>query len=139
MWALLLLLSLRIEPVDLYSETARTAVREQVRRACQAVDADSIGPAWVRHFQKLGASTDGKQAYVGFLKDRYGYTITRFNEAYGVDFQSFTDLETFTFDGVDANRPAPNGDSREFIAALREIAARVSAEGLRGCGGAPKR
>lgn len=43
---------------------------------------------------------EGKELYVQFLKDRYGYTIARVNEAYGTDVASFTELITMRFGGV---------------------------------------
>ncbi len=64
-----------------------------------------------------------KQQYVGFLKEKYAYSIERVNDLYGLESTSFTDLLTDPFAKLDATRPAVVADDREFLA---ESAARLA-------------
>jgi hypothetical protein len=42
--------------------------------------------------RRLPDEAPGKQQYVEFLKETYGYNIDRLNAAYGLEASSFTDL-----------------------------------------------
>lgn len=61
------------------------------------------------------SSTDGKQFYVAWLKDRYNYNIAKLNQAYGLEAISFTDLTESDFKQVDRQRPAVVEDDRLFL------------------------
>lgn len=133
-WFPVALLFIRLlSPVDLFSEPEQAKIREKVRQSCEAVDRQSIDRKWVDAIRVLPAESDGKQAYVSFLKERYDYTITRLNEAYGLDFQSFTDITSFDFKTLDRGRPVVQKDDEAFLEAMREIVERLSQEGLKSC------
>lgn len=120
-------------PVDLFSEAEQAKIRAKVRQSCEAVDLQSIDRKWVEAIRALPPESDGKQAYVSFLKERYDYTIARLNEAYGLDFQSFTDITSFDFKTLDRKRAAVEKDDEAFTETIREIVERLSKEGLKDC------
>ncbi len=132
--AVALAAALFLSPADVFSEAVQTSIRNKVQQACEAVDTAAIGREWVDFARGLDSEADGKQAYVGFLKERYEYNIVRLNEAYGLDAQSFTELTSLNFKSLDRTRKAVMEDDATFLASLREIVARVSQEGLKKCG-----
>ena len=131
--AVALAAALSLSPADIFSEAVQTRVRTQVRQACQAVDTAAIGREWVDFIRALDSESDGKQAYVGFLKERYEYNIARLNEAYGLDAQSFTELTSLNFKSLDRTRKAVVEDDGVFLASIREVVGRISQEGLSRC------
>ncbi len=76
--------------------------------------------AWVDYHRRLGAQSPGKQAYIGFLKERYGYQIAQLREAYGIDVQSFTELESFDWRALDRTRAAVRADDEAFGLVIQE-------------------
>ena len=73
---------------------------------------------WVRAVRQWTEEAPGKQQYVQFLKDLYGYNIARFNEAYGLEAGSFTELLTYDYRRLDAQRPAVRRDDEAFLKIL---------------------
>lgn len=69
----------------------------------------------------LNSASDGKQFYIGWLKDRYGYNIAKINEAYGMEMTSFSDLSESDFKKVDRTRKAVAADDRLFLTDLEEM------------------
>ena len=118
---------------DIFSEAGQQTIRAGVQAKCTALDPAIIDRGWVDFIRGLPAEADGKQAYIGFLKDRYEYTIARVNEAYGVDYSSFTDLTAFDFLSIERDRPVVMKDDEAFIQTMRDIAARISGEELTKC------
>lgn len=49
-------------------------------------------PAVAAELRKLTGESTGKQIYIAFLKSKYGYQISKVNQDYGTDAQSFTEL-----------------------------------------------
>lgn len=79
--------------------------------------------ARVTAMRRLSAESAGKQQYVGFLKERYAYSIERVNEIYGLESTSFSDLLTEGFAALDTSRAAVAADDRQFLA---DCAARLA-------------
>lgn len=73
---------------------------------------------WVRAVRQWPEEAPAKQQYVQFLKDLYGYNITRLNEAYGLDAGSFTELLTYDYRRLDPQRPAVQRDDEAFLKIL---------------------
>jgi len=73
---------------------------------------------WVLAIRKMGEETPGKQQYVQYLKDLYGYNIGRLNEAYGLDAGSFTELLSYDYRRLDLQRPAVRRDDDAFLKIL---------------------
>ena len=80
-------------------------------------------PARVTAMRKLSGESAGKQQYVGFLKERYGYSIERVNQIYGLESTSFSDLLIESFAQLDVSKPAVAADDRQF---LDETASRLA-------------
>lgn len=118
---------------DIFSEAGQQTIRAEVRAKCSAPDTAILDRRWVDFIRGLPAEADGKQAYIGFLKDRYQYTIARVNEAYGIDYSSFTDLTAFDFLSIERDRPVVVKDDEAFIQTMRDIAVRISGEELTKC------
>jgi quinoprotein glucose dehydrogenase len=78
------------------------------------VRAGEVSREWVDYIRGLPPEAAGKQMYVNFLKDRYGYVIGSLNEAYGIDAQSFTEMETFPWKTLDRTRPKVREDDEAF-------------------------
>ena len=131
--AVALAAALSLSPADVFAETVQTSIRAKVQQACEVVDTSAMGREWVDFIRTLDSESDGKQAYVGFLKERYAYTIGRLNEAYGLDAQSFTELTSLNFKSLDRTRKAVVEDDGAFLVSMREIIERVAQEGLKGC------
>lgn len=131
--AVALAAALSLSPADVFSEAVQTSIRAKVQAACQPVDTAAIGREWVDFTRALDSEADGKQTYVGFLKERYDYSIGRLNEAYGLDAQSFTELTSLNFKSLDRARKAVVEDDRVFLESIREVVQRISQEGLKQC------
>ena len=80
---------------------------------------------WVHAVRRMREEAPAKQQYVQFLKDLYGYNIGRLNEAYGLEAGSFTELLTYDYRRLDAQRPAVRRDDEAFLKTL--IAAAIEA------------
>ncbi|MBY0506160.1 MAG: hypothetical protein K2X03_19745 [Bryobacteraceae bacterium] len=80
-------------------------------------------PARLKALRRLGADSAGKQQYVGYLKERYAYSIERVNEIYGLESTSFSDLLTESFTRLDTGKPAVAADDRQF---LHDTASRIA-------------
>ncbi len=102
----------------------------RIRAACAAVkQQDAVGielewgqPTGAAEIATQPSSSDGKQFYIAWLKDRYNYNIAKLNEAYGLESTSFTDLTENDFRRVDRKRPAVAEDDKRF---LEDLAAAV--------------
>lgn len=75
-------------------------------------------PTGAAELSTLNSASEGKQFYIGWLKDRYGYNIAKINEAYGLEMTSFSDLSESDFKKVDRTRKAVAEDDRLFLADL---------------------
>jgi hypothetical protein len=71
--------------------------------------------------RRLPDEAPGKQQYVEFLKETYGYNIDRLNAAYGLEASSFTDLYSFDYRALDRTRDAVRRDDAAFRRALNEM------------------
>ena len=80
-------------------------------------------PARVTAIRKLITESAGKQQYVGFLKERYAYSIERVNQIYGLESTSFSDLLIESFAQLDLARPEVAAADRQFLA---ETASRLA-------------
>jgi hypothetical protein len=109
---------------DLFDEQLVAVVEKSAQAGRQR--AGLVGYTWtpsdwsrarVAAFRRSGESAS-KQHYVGFLKERYAYSIERVNELYGIESTSFTDLLTDNFAELDSSRPAVVADDGDFLAEL---------------------
>ena len=80
-------------------------------------------PARLAQIRRLNADSAAKQQYIGYLKERYAYSIERVNEIYGLESTSFSDLLTETFAKLETTKPTVAADDRQF---LLDTAARVA-------------
>jgi hypothetical protein len=71
--------------------------------------------------RRLPDEAPGKQQYVEYLKETYGYNIDRLNAAYGLEASSFTDLYSFDYRALDRSREAVRHDDTAFLRALNEM------------------
>jgi hypothetical protein len=71
--------------------------------------------------RRLPDEAPGKQQYVEFLKETYGYNIDRLNAAYGLQASSFTDLYSLDYRALDRGREAVRRDDAAFLRALNEM------------------
>lgn len=105
------------------------ALRLRVGRACTRVKGEGAVGAELAMGQETGAqqlatqasASEGKQFYIAWLKDRYGYNIAKINEAYGLEMTSFSDLSESDFRQVDRKRKAVDEDDRLFLADLESM------------------
>jgi hypothetical protein len=81
----------------------------------------------------LSGTSEGKQIYIGFLKTKYGYQISKVNAEYGTDAQSFTELLESPMTQVDASRLAVRRDDAEFDIDARKEMVQGILESLRKC------
>jgi len=70
--------------------------------------------SWVAAIRGARSESEGKQMYVAFLKELYGYNIGRVNEAYGLEASAFTDLAESGLRTLDLRRTAVVKDDGEF-------------------------
>jgi hypothetical protein len=82
------------------------------RAACWTPPAGTL--PWVSAIRSAGSDTEGKQMYIMFLKEKYGYNIGRVNAAYGLEASAFTDLAESNLRTLDTGRPAVTQDDAEF-------------------------
>jgi hypothetical protein len=73
---------------------------------------------WVDAIRRLPEASPGKQQYVQFLKDEYGYQIDRLNAAYGLQCGSFTELLSMDYRSLDRGREAVVRDDAAFLKIL---------------------
>lgn len=116
---------------------------EQACRDWKAKKADGIEVSWgnapsAAAMRKLSSHSEGKQFYVLWLKDRYGYNIAKLNEAYGLEAAAFTDLVESDFRSLDPKRPAVVADDKGFLGVLTETATNKVKDALRNCSGGLK-
>ena len=116
-------------PGDLFDEQLVAAVQKAALAGRQR--SNLVGYTWtpspwtrarVTAIRRSGESAS-KQHYVGFLKERYAYSIERVNELYALESTSFTDLLTDRFLNLDETRATVAADDRDF---LLELAGRVA-------------
>lgn len=107
--------------VDVFDAAFAKRARTRVASLAEAfADAKAVQftlrplDAWVQEIRTLPGSATGKQLYIHFLKEKYGYNVARVNEAYGTEASSFTELESATFERLDRTRAAVAADDREF-------------------------
>lgn len=67
------------------------------------------------------SSSDTKQFYIAWLKDRYAYNISKLNAAYGLEATSFSDLAESDFRRIDRARPAVRRDDAALLADLESL------------------
>ena len=77
---------------------------------------------WVAAVRRMNEDAPAKQQYVQFLKELYGYNIGKFNEAYGVEAGSFTELLSYDYRKLDTRRPAVEKDDAAFLKILTAAA-----------------
>ena len=115
---------------DPFDDELMTAVEKAIQRGKQR--SNLVGYTWsvsdwtparVTAIRKLSAESAGKQQYVGFLKERYAYSIERVNQIYGLASTSFSDLLIESFAQLDLARPEVAADDRQFLA---ETASRLA-------------
>ncbi len=127
-WIVLTLLSPGEGPRVLEPEM-EASLRSRVGRACEKAKTNGAIGAELEMGQETGAqqlavqasATEGKQFYIAWLKDRYGYNIAKINEAYGLEMTSFSDLSESDFRQVDRKRKAVAEDDRLFLADLESM------------------
>jgi hypothetical protein len=107
----------RVLEIDLVPRIEKSC-KLVLQQGAQGVELEWGDTTGAVQFASLPSSTDGKQFYIAWLKDRYAYNIARLNEAYGLEATSFTDLTENDFRQVDRKRPAVAEDDRLFLADL---------------------
>ncbi len=100
-----------------WAESARPVLRNEPNAAYTWTGATS---AHLELIRRLPDEAPGKQQYVEFLKETYGYNIDRLNTAYGLQASSFTDLYSFDYRALDRTREAVRRDDAAFLRALNE-------------------
>jgi hypothetical protein len=110
----------RVLEIDLAPRVEKSCklIQQQGAQGLELEWGDTTGSV---QLASLPSSTDGKQFYIAWLKDRYAYNIARLNTAYGLEATSFTDLTESDFSKVDRKRPAVAEDDRLFLAELAAI------------------
>ena len=98
-----------------------SAFLRQLPRVAQAEDVE-FRPApsreWVHAVRRMREEAPAKQQYVQFLKELYGYNIGQFNQAYGLEAGSFTELLTYDYRRLDPTTPAVRRDDAAFLKIL---------------------
>jgi len=89
------------------------------------------GRAWVSWFRSLPEESEGKQQYLLFLKETYGYNIGDLNAAYGLDSTSFTDLAIVNWRLLDLGRVAVRKDDEAFLSSIAQVLCRTASDGIR--------
>ena len=116
-------------------------LRLRVERACAAVQERAAAGAELEWGDSAGAAalgtlpsgSEGKQFYIAWLKDRYGYNIARLNEAYGTEATSFSDLSENDFSKVDRRRAAVAADDKLFLSDLEVMLKQKTDELFQAC------
>ena len=77
------------------------------------------GSDWVSFIRALPLGTSGKQAYVDFLKKKYGGDFEKFQQSYRIsDMGSFDVLYEYNFQNLELTRSAIRQDDDEFLAII---------------------
>ena len=92
-----------------------------------------ILPPVAAELRLRSGTSEGKQIYIGFLKTKYGYQISKVNAEYGTDAQSFTELLELPLPQVDLSRPAVRRDDAEFDGEARKEMVEGILEALKKC------
>ena len=79
------------------------------------------GPAHLALIRRLPDHAPGKQQYVEFLKETYGYNIDRLNAAYGLSASSFTELYSLDYRSLDITRTGVRQDDTTFLTRLNDL------------------
>jgi hypothetical protein len=80
------------------------------------------GDDWVSALRRRPAASAGKQAYVQFLRERYGNDPGRYAAAYRHAIATFDDLLVFDFREFDRSNPAGRADDELFLGRIaREL------------------
>jgi hypothetical protein len=123
---------------DPYAASAPAQYRAAAAAAYGAPKAAGfIGYRWrlplvAAELRAMTGSSEGKQVYIGFLKSKYGYQIAEVNRVYGLDAQSFTELQESPI-VLKAVSEAVRRDDAEFdFDARREMVGSIL-KGLREC------
>ena len=134
-WLQELVLPLHFDP---YAAVAQAQYRAAAAAACEGSKPAGFAgyrwrlPAVAAELRTYPGASEGKQVYIGFLKTKYGYQIAEVNRAYGLDAQSFTELQESPI-VADAAREAVRRDDLEFDReARREMVTSIVAA-LRAC------
>ena len=101
-------------------------LRPRIEKACADVKKNSAaglqlewgGDAGAGALRRLSSDSDGKQFYIAWLKDRYGYNVARVNQAYALESTSFSDLAESSFEKLDLTRVAVREDDAAFLVYL---------------------
>ena len=123
---------------DPYLEAAQAQYDAAATAACRAPKpAGFLGyrwrlPAFASELRSMTSASVGKQIYIGFLKSKYGYQIAQLNRVYGLDAQSFTELQESPIVVVRMNETVHRDDDEFDAEARREVAASILAA-LRKC------
>jgi hypothetical protein len=138
--------------VDVFDSTFQRETREAVRTLCAetakhpnligyywsdtprwdtAMARRRRGDDWVSALRRLPATAPGKQAYVAFIRERYGNEPARFTAAYGHAIASFDDLLLYDFREFDRGNAAGVADDRAFLGLIARELYRVSGEAFR--------
>lgn len=128
LWVALTLL-LPGESPRLLEPEAQQSLARKVDQACNTAkreNADGFELSWgdppsAAKIGAMPAASEGKQFYIGWLKDRYGYQISKLNAAYGLESTSFSDLESMDFKQVDRRRQAVVEDDQRFLNDLKAM------------------
>lgn len=72
------------------------------------------GTDWVSEIRKLPPRSPGRKRYAEFLRKRYR-SLARFHRAYDMQIQSFDDLLTTDFNGLDLTRYEIERDDQDFL------------------------
>lgn len=112
-----------------------TLVRERAAVAVELEWGDGAGAAAIA---TLPSSSEGKQFYIAWLKDRYRYNIAKINESYGTEATSFSDLSENDFRKIDRSRPAVAEDDKLFLSDLEEMLKQKVDKLFQACSPAPK-
>ena len=134
------------EASRLLEEELAPKLKQRTEAACslaRSQKADGLELDWgevtgAAALARLGSATEGKQFYIAWLKDRYGYNIARLNAAYGLEFTSFSDLAESDFSKVDRSRKAVREDDKEFLVTLEQTMEQKLSDWLQACGSARK-
>ena len=111
-------------------------LEDRARSACGREFRVELGAkAPVAAIRQLVKGEEGKEIYVQFLKDRYGYAIGQINEIYGLDATSFTELLTRDFREVDGAKREVRADDAAFLGVVLAYWERAVERGGKRCGG----
>ncbi len=140
LWVALTLLLPGESPRLLETEVQQSLARK-VDQACNAArqeNADGFELSWgdppsAAKMGAMPAASEGKQFYIGWLKDRYAYQISKLNAAYGLESTSFSDLESMDFKQVDRRRQAVIEDDQRFLNDLKGMIKQRMQEMLQAC------